>query len=255
MADLAHIPPDAAPGTVRRRLDESPLGAAEIPRPPLADLPWRDFALALLRAPGFRLDFNRLEPDAALAMVSDRILGPGRFVRERALLAADIAALADFAGALAGARASVAIRTYFAPGDLVWHVDRVAERTAFRLLWPIGRPAGMRVTPADNIDAAIYRAYMHREFPLLCRLDTRVLRTGAPVEALWAHRPAQLAAMASGRFPFLIDPDREIEVTPGAISIHRVETPMAPGTYHRSSWANRQSPGLQLVVTVASDLP
>jgi hypothetical protein len=96
---------------------------------------------------------------------------------------------------------------------------------------------------------------MHREFPLLCRLDTRVLRTGAAVEALWAHRPAQLAAMTSGRFPFLLDPDREIEVTPGAISIHRVETPMAPGTYHRSSWANRRSPGLQLVITVVSDLP
>jgi hypothetical protein len=75
------------------------------------------------------------------------------------------------------------------------------------------------------------------------------------VEALWAHRPTQLAAMMSGRFPFLVDPDREIEVTPGAVSIHRIETPMQTGAYHRSSWANRQSPGLQVVITAVSDPP
>jgi len=255
MAELARFPATAAAETVRRLLDESAIGAIESLRPPLDDLPYRDFIRTLLRAQGFRLDFNRLEPDAALAMVADRVLGPGSFLRERALLAEDIAALADFTGKLVGARASVSIRTYFAPGDLVWHVDRLPERNAFRLLWPIGRPAGMRVTARDNVDAARHRAFMYREHPLLCRLDTRVLRTGTPVEKLWAHRPAQLAAMQSGRFPFVIDPDAEIAVTPGAVSIHRVETPERPGTWHRSSWANRQSPGFQIVVTAASDLP
>lgn len=254
MVELARIPTTASPGETRRLLDGSAIGAVESLRPPLDALPYRDFIRALLRAQGFKLDLNRLEPDAALAMVADQILGPGAFVRERVLLAADIAALTDFMSRLVGARASVSIRTYFAPGDLVWHVDRVAERSAFRLLWPIGRPAGMRVTPADNVDAARHRAFMHREHPLLCRLDTRVLRSGAPVEALWAHRPAQLAAMRSGAFPFLIDPDREIAVTPDAVSIHRVETPARRGTWHRSSWANRQSPGFQVVITAASDL-
>jgi hypothetical protein len=154
---------------------------------------------------------------------------------------------------LVAARPTIAIRTYFAPGDLVWHVDRVNERRAFRLVWPIGRPAGMRVTSADNIDADIYRAYMRREFPLLGQMDTRVMRTGVPVEALWAHRPLQLAAMVSGRFPFLRDPDEEHEVTPGNASIHRVETPAQPGAWHRSSWSNRNAPGLQVVITAAAD--
>jgi hypothetical protein len=236
-----------------RRLDQSPLGAIELDRPALDDLPCRDLVRALLRAPGFKLDFNRLEPDAALAMVSNQLFGPGAFVRENELLAREIAALADLVGGLVDARPAIAIRTYFAPGDLVWHVDRVNERRAFRLVWPLGRPAGMRLTPADNIHADIYRAYMRREFPLLGQMDTRVMRTGVPVETLWAHRPVQLAAMVSGRFPFLLDPDRECGVTPGAASVHRVETPAQPGAWHRSSWANRDAPGLQIVITAAAD--
>lgn len=255
MTRLASISPTLGPNAARDMLDRSAIGAVEIPRPPLDQLPYRDFVLTLLRARGFKLEFNRLDPDAALAMVSDQLLGPGTYVRERAQFAEDIAALADFAGGLVKTRASVAIRTYFAPGDLVWHVDRVSERAAFRLLWPLGRPAGMRVTPADNIDAPLHRAFMRREHPLLCRLDARVLRSGAPVEALWAHRPAQLAAMMSGRFPFLLDPEKEIEVTAGAASIHRIQTCMQAGACHRSSWANRQSPGLQVVITAASDSP
>jgi len=235
------------------RLGRSPLGAVEIARPSLDDLPYRDLVRALLRAPGFRLDFNRLEPDAAMAMVSSQLFGPGAFARENELLAREIAALAGLVGGLVEARPAIAIRTYFAPGDLVWHVDRVNERRAFRLVWPLGRPAGMWLTPADNIQADIYRAYMHREFPLLGQMDTRVMRTGAPVEALWAHRPVQLAAMVSGRFPFLIDPDKEVEVTPGAASIHCVQTPAQAGAWHRSSWANRDAPGLQIVITAAAD--
>lgn len=242
------------PSSIRAALDRSPARTVEIVRPPLEGSGWHGFVAALLGRPGFKLDFNRLDPDAALALVSDRLFGPGAFVRERALLAHEIAACTDLMAELAGAaRAMVAIRTYFAPGDLVWHVDRVGEMRAFRMVWPIGRPAGMRVTPAQNIDAEIHRAFMRREYPLLCRLDTRVMRSGAPVETLWAHRPLQLEAMRSGRFPFLRDPGQEIEITPGAASIHCVETPAQAGTWHRSSWANRLSPGLQIVITAASD--
>jgi hypothetical protein len=241
------------PGKVRRLLDTSALRAVEIARPPLGALPYRDFVRAVLARQGFKLDFNRLEPDAALALVSDQIFGPGAYVHERAALAEDIEALAALAEGLVGARPSITIRTYFAPGDLVWHVDRVNEAAAFRLLWPLGRPAGMQVTPGDNVDAAVFRAYMRREHPLLCQLDTRVLRTGAAVESLWAHRPVQLAAMVSGDFPFLRDPARVFQIASGAVSIHRVQTPLQTGTYHRSSWENRQSPGLQIVVTAAAD--
>jgi hypothetical protein len=248
---LARVSLDAR--AAGQALDGSALGAVELPRPLLDDLPYRNLVRALLSRQRFKLDFNRLEPDAALALVCDQLLGPGTFLAERASLAQEIAALAALMGELVGVRAAVALRTYFAPGDLVWHVDRVHEARAFRLVWPIGRPAGMRVTPRDNIDEALFRAYMHREHPLLCRLDTRVARTGGDVEALWAHRPLQLEAMRSGGFPFLIACDRVCEVTPGAASIHRVETPRQPGTYHRSSWANRHAPGIQIVITAAAD--
>jgi hypothetical protein len=250
---IEHVSLDAGPEAVRHLLDCSVTGAIEIPRPPLDQLPYRALVRALLTRPGFKLDFNRREPDAALALVCDQLLGPGAFAVERARFAEDIAALAKFASGLVGARASVSIRSYFAPGDTVWHVDRVNEAAAFRLLWPIGRPAGMRITHSDTIDAPVYRGFMHREFPLLCQLDTQVMRTGAAVEAIWAHRPVQLAAMISGRFPFLLEPDRAWEVTPGAASIHRLQTPAQPGAWHRSSWDNRLSPGLQIVITAASD--
>lgn len=229
--------------------------AVEIDFPPLEELPYRDFVRALLARQGFKLEFGGQEPDAALALVSDRLFGPCANSRERDLLAQDVAALKAFMGDLAGGPPPlVAIRTYFAPGDLVWHVDRMAEPAAFRLVWPIGRPAGMRVTPADNIDMARYRAFMRREHALLGRLDTRVMRTGEDVRSLWAHRPRQLEALICGAFPFLIDAERHLEIRPGAASIHRVKTPDQQGTYHRSSWANHASPGLQIVITaVAAD--
>ena len=235
-------------------LDDPSIEALEIATPPLDRQPFRALVEALLRAPGFKLELNGQRPAAVLAMVSDRILGTGAFPGERAALAEAIDAAESFAaGLVPGALPQVALRSYFAPGDLVWHVDRVAERRSFRLLWPLGRPAGMRVTPADNIDPDLYRAYMRREHPLLCRLDSQVLRSGGAVETLWAHRPGQLEAMASGHFPFLRDPARESEITPGAISVHRVETPLRAGTWHRSSWANRHAPGVQIVVTVTGD--
>jgi hypothetical protein len=251
MTGIASISWSGGAAAARQSLDRS--DAVEIPRAGLDQLPYRDFVRAILRAPGFKLDFNGRTAGEALALLSDRILGAGAFAPERERLAEEVASLEAFMHALTGGRPLVSMRSYFAPGDLVWHVDRVNERSAFRLLWPLGRPAGMRVTPAENVDDRLHRAYMRREHPLLSQLDSRVLRTGADVQTLWAHRPAQLEAMISGRFPFILDPAREWEVQPGAISIHRVETPIRRGAYHRSSWANHASPGLQIVITASSD--
>lgn len=243
------------PAAARRALDHSALGIVQIDRPAIDELPYCGLVRALLGKQGFKLDFNALSPDAAIALVADRLIGVGTFLAERAVLAADITALAGLAGGLVGGVPSIAIRTYFAPGDLVWHVDRLKERRAYRLLWPIGRSAGMRVTAADNIDPVLYAAYMQREYPLIGRLDTRVMRGGGTIDQLWPHRPAQVAAMKAGRYPFLRDDQAVYQVASGAASIHRVDTPEQPGTYHRSCWTNHASPGLQVVITVASDAP
>jgi hypothetical protein len=241
------------PGSARDLLARPDVEAVEIGFPPLADLPYRDFVRALLGRQGFKLEFHGEGPDSALALVADRLFWPGAYVRERDLLAKDIAELKSFMAELAGGpQPLVAIRTYFAPGDLVWHLDRVADASAFRLVWPLGRPAGMRVTSADNIDEGRYRAFMRREHALLGRLDTRVLRTGEDVRSVWAHRPRQLEALISGQFPFLIEAERHWEIRPGAASIHRIQATAQQGTYHRSSWENHASPGLQVVVTAVS---
>lgn len=250
---LARASLSDGPGSARDLLDGQDVEALEIGLPPLEDLPYRDFVRALLGRQGFKLEFGGETPDSALALVADRLFEPGAYLHERELLARDIAELKAFMGRLAGGPSPlVAIRTYFAPGDLVWHLDRMAAPSAFRLVRPIGRPAGMRVTPASNIDEGRYRAFMRREHALLGRLDTRVLRTGEDVRSLWAHRPRQLEALISGRFPFLIDAERHWEIRPGAASIHRVQTPVQQGTYHRSSWDNRACPGLQIVITAVS---
>lgn len=249
---LDTVAPDLKGANLRTAIDASPVLGIQLDRPALEELPYRRLIDALAKGPGFRLDFNRLDPADALAKMSDQLFGPSRFAPERAAMAADIITLARTMSSLTDTRPTVALRTYFAPGDLVWHVDRVAEPDAFRLVWPIGRPAGMMLTAPDNIDAETYRGYMRREHVLLGRLDTRVMRAGTPVEKLWAHRPAQLASLQSGQFPFLREPSRIFQVVPGCASIHRVQTPGHKGAFHRSSWANRHVPGIQIVITASS---
>lgn len=250
---VVEIAPDTPTAEVRRLLLDEGSEAISLPSPPLDQLAYQAFIRALLDRQGFKLDLRGQSPHAVLGMVANRLLGTDPYVAERAMLADAIASLEKFAAGLIDSPAppQTAIRTYFAPGDLVWHVDRMNEPAAFRLIWPIGRCAGMSVTPAANIDPDLYRAYTRREHPLLCKLDTRVLHAGVDVERYWSHRPVQLEAMRSGAFPFIIDPDQVVQVPPDAISVHRVETAAQPGTYHRSSWANRMSPGVQIVITVA----
>ena len=55
--------------------------------------------------------------------------------------------------------------------------------------------------------------------------------------------------MTLDRNPFLRDPAKVFEIQRDAISIHRFQTPKHHGTYHRSAWENRASPGLQIVMT------
>ncbi len=247
---LDRIEAGAGASAVGTALHASAAGAVEIPRPDRAALPYRALVDALLARPGFRLDFGARSPADALDHLVDRLLGPGRWVAERAAFADDMATLAALVAGLAGAEAAqLSLRSYFAPGDAVWHLDRMNGDAAYRLVWPIGRPAGMLVTPASTIDRAGYTAWMQREHALLGALDTRVARGEGTAEDLWAHRPHQLAALRDGRFPFLIDEGQVAQVTPGAASIHRVDTPGQAGCFHRSSWANRHAPGLQFVAT------
>lgn len=198
-------------------------------------------------------DFSRADPEIALNKLVDYVLGRGTFSSERQTLIRDLLVLDTFGRALVeGPRLLVSVRNWFAPGDMVWHVDRSRKPVALRILWPLGRAEGMRLTRSSNIDPRLYAAYMRREHPLLCRLDREVARTGAGLKSLWAHRPLQVAAMTSGVYPFLLNSKSVWEVERNAISVHRIETPVSAGTFHRSAWANRISPGLQIILTATS---
>ncbi len=180
----------------------------------------------------------------------DTHLGPAALVEERKAFVDDFGRVLSFGCALNnGGRVVVSLRNWFAAGDLVWHVDRSARGGALRLLWPLNRKAGMYVTTQDNIDPELYRAYMSREHPLLCRLDRALFDSGESLERLWRHRPRQVQAMRSGIYPFLRQHSHVWQLDPHAIGVHRFETPTTGGTYHRSTWENRDSPGLQVIMT------
>lgn len=249
---LEALPANSGIITLREAIEDSPVHAVELIRPALPELPYRSLIDDLARGRGFRFDFNRLEPLEALISVTETLFRRGRFELECHAMAQDIHTLAGTISALTQTRPTISLRTYFAPGDLVWHVDRVDEADAYRLVWPIGRPAGMLLTPENNVDPAIYHGYMRREHTLLGRLDTNVLKSGRPVEELWAHRPAQLDALQTGNFPFVHNPANVTQVNTGAASIHRVQTPRHAGSIHRSSWQNRHTPGVQIVITAAA---
>lgn len=241
------------PVLARAMLDRSSVEALEFARPSVDDTPWRDFASALLAVQPFKVDFENRPADMALAMLADQLLGPGAFRRELELLAHELTILQAFAQRIGGGGpVYTSVRTYFSPGDLVWHVDRSLQPNAIRVLWPMGRIAGMRITPADNLDSTIYKSFMRREFPLIFELDRKTLATGLPLERLWEHRPAQIRSMMSGQYPFLRDPERVWQIQRDAVSIHRFQTPYHTGTYHRSSWENRPKPGLQFVMTTGA---
>lgn len=245
--------PTLSPVLARELLDLSSVDTIEFARPPVDQTPYGPFIRAMLTAQPFKCDFEGRSPDVAFAMISDQLFGPGRFASERKTLSREVTAVAAFSAALGGGGGvTVTMRTHFAPGDLVWHVDRSLQRDAIRVVWPLGRTAGMRVTTADNIDEQVYRPYMRRELPLLCELDRDAFRTGAPLEALWAHRPRQVEAMTSGRYPFLRDAGKVWEIHRDAISVHRFQTPYHRGTYHRSSWENHSCPGVQIVMTTGA---
>ncbi|MBI3759583.1 MAG: hypothetical protein HY269_07505 [Deltaproteobacteria bacterium] len=226
--------------------------AVEIHRPALAQSGYVELVSELLAAPRFMCDFSQNPSERALPQLCLRLLGhsghPGQLER----LLSDLVAVERFARQLGGERVLVSIRNWFAPGDLVWHVDRSSRAAAFRVLWPLGRSEGMRVTPFDNIEPVLYAAFMRREHPILCRLDREIASTSKPLEVLWRHRPAQVDAMIAGNYPYMRDPALVAAMHPDAISVHRIATPRMRGTFHRSAWANRHTPGLQIIVTSTS---
>lgn len=229
------------------------LEAVEIIQPPLETRAFQPLVCALTQGPRFMSDFGEGPIDRALDSLVARLFGRGAFPAERIALSRRLESIADAARTMAGGdRFLTSMRNWFAPGDLVWHVDRSFASRALRVLWPMGRVEGMHVTVSENIDSSVYAAFMRREHPILCKLDRIVADTGAPLEQVWRHRPAQVELLASGAYPYLKDPDRVRRIKPDAISIHRIDTPGVEGTYHRSGWNNRTAPGLQIIMTATT---
>ncbi|KVC92359.1 hypothetical protein WI76_03895 [Burkholderia ubonensis] len=244
--------PDFDPEDFAEAFADSSVEAVEIPRPELSETGYADLVRNLVASPRFMCDFSQTPSSIAFPRLCRRILGEDAPLDQIARLLDDLNRIEQFARMLYGQRLLVSVRNWFAPGDLVWHVDRSSRDSAYRILWPLGRAAGMRVTPRDNFDHALYAAFMRREHPLLCRLDRDVAASGQPLEILWQHRHQQVYAMIEDDFPFLLDRDRVEAVRASSVSVHRIETPRLPGTYHRSAWANRNAPGLQIIITVTT---
>lgn len=229
--------------------------ALEIEPPPARLSRYQELARRVVDMPRFMLDLGGswAQIHGALHAKLAPVCRARSVLADLSGLLEDIGRVLTWASSLAHARRTlVSVRNWFAPGDLVWHVDRSRRSRALRILWPIGRIAGIHVTSRASIDPVLYRAWMVREHPLLCRLDRMVFETHLPLERLWSHRPRQLRAMVSDDYPFMLDPQARRALRPHAISVHRIETPWHPGTWHRSAFENCHAPGLQLIMTVTT---
>jgi hypothetical protein len=236
-------------------LEKHDIEAIEILPPRGRANAYQELALRAIELPRFMLDLGGTWTDIG-ATLNDKLSCVCRDHVSEAVLAQlldDVQRLLAWGASLAGARRTLlSLRNWFAPGDLVWHVDRSRRSRALRILWPLARSGGIYIARRDSIDPVLYRAWMAREHPLLCRLDRLVFESGEPLERVWAHRPRQIHAMRTGEYPFLRDREGEHELDPRAISVHRLETPNDHGTWHRSSYANSQTPGLQFIMTVTT---
>lgn len=152
-------------------------------------------------------------------------------------------------------RVRVSVRNWFAPGDLVWHVDRSMKDFAIRAIWPLGRNYGTSYTPVSNIDLAKYNAYMRRERPLLILLDRKVLDFDCKrsYKDIWRHRSVQVANMRFCRFPFIRNPNDIFEVAPNSLVLHQFEiVDELGGSFHCGTAENEATPGLQTVFNATS---
>lgn len=150
--------------------------AIEIPRPALSEVAYAGLVQRLLAAPPFMSDFSHTLSRTAFRHLCRRVLGhdandAADGDQSADLLLAELAEIEHFAQRLCGPRMLVSMRNWFAPGDLVWHVDRSARAAAYRILWPLGRAAGMRVTPRENLAPSIYACWRRPNFDHPRRLN------------------------------------------------------------------------------------
>jgi hypothetical protein len=212
--------------------------------------PGFDDAIDALRSiPRFKLPFGTATAERALPHLLRSTTSSPAILNAAAGLGAAADGLAQLVTTLVGsARFAGSVRNFFCPGDTLWHTDEVDGRSAFRLLWPLGRPAGMQYTPFENVDIAKYRYHMARMLPFVQKLDAAAFATGIKTDEYLAGKPALLNQFH--RRAFLKDPDLFASVPHNHASLHRVETPRQRGTFHANNFSNETQPGLQLIFTL-----
>lgn len=146
---------------------------------------------------------------------------------------------------------SFGMRNFFCPGDTILHVDNMANGYVIRFLWPMGREKGMQYTSRQNIDYDQYAAFIDRELHLIRKMDSLSFKEGKSIEEIWPHRPKQVENMKSGYHYYMKNKELIYEVPTHWSSVHLIETPQFPGTFHCNTYANKEKPGLQLILTSA----
>lgn len=243
------------PHLARRCLVEQCAEVVQAPPPYRVDTRYSNLTASILRLDPFMLDLGNYSVSTWWQIVEflEKHV-PINLVRaEGNKLRSDLETVVRFSRLVLNAnRVLVSLRNWFAPGDLVWHVDRSTKPNALRILWPLERRAGMYVTPVGNISVNQYRAYMQREHPLLCRLDRQIYEERSSLDRVWKHRPKQVESMKTGEFEFLANNKKVFQLDPEGVSIHRIESPSWPGTWHHSAWENHKTPGIQVIITATS---
>ncbi len=144
------------------------------------------------------------------------------------------------------------LRNFFCPGDAILHLDNMARGKAVRFLWAMGRPSGMKYTCRSNVNVPLYWDFIHRELHLIRRMDAIVFGEGKTIDEVWAHRPRQVSLLKNEKHHYMLDASKLEQVPVNWSSIHYVDTPDFPGTFHCNTFRNAEQPGLQLLFTTVN---
>lgn len=240
---------------IRSFLNNSSIELIEIPQLPFEELPFKNLIKFLLSAGSFNWALPGESTETLIKLrdnlnllTEDNI----ELQEEIDLFISEVKMLMEKLSLVNNGHVSLGLRNFFCYGDTILHVDNMAQGNAIRFLWAMGRPSGMQYTLRNNVNAEKYSHFINRELYLIQKMDLAVFTQNKTIEEVWSHRPKQIDDMKMGICSYLIDDSLMYQVPKYWSSLHRVETPDYHGTFHRNTFYNRESPGLQLLLTSVS---
>jgi hypothetical protein len=238
--------------TLQQLLSDPAIELIKIPQPDVRDTGFYQLAKHLLSIKNFNWAINGPVDDILDEVhrnILEGIAGNNEAQQEIGAFLHTVRRIMNLMAQINPGKMHFGLRNFFCPGDAILHLDNMAKGRAVRFLWAMGRPTGMKFTCRQNVDTGKYWHFIHRELHLIRRMDAIAYKDAKPIEEIWAHRPRQVELMKNEQHHYMHDRSKLFQVPVGWSSIHLVDTPDFPGTFHCNTFKNADQPGLQLLIT------